>query len=48
MCHLTPWQISAFDYVVVNAQNELAKAVNTIVAIITAEHHKTNLRELDL
>jgi len=41
-------KISAFDYVVVNAQNELTKAVNTIVAIIIAEHHKTNMHDLNL
>ena len=40
-------KISVFDYVVVNAQNELAKAVDTIVAIITAEHHKTKKHKLD-
>ena len=40
-------KISVFDYVVVNAQNKLSKAVETIVAIITAEHHKTNMHKLD-
>ena len=41
-------KVSVFDYVVVNAQNELTRAVETIVAIITAEHHKTQKHELDL
>jgi guanylate kinase len=41
-------KISVFDYVVVNEQNELAKAVDTIVSIITAEHHKTKKHTLDL
>ena len=40
-------KISVFDYVVVNAQNKLSKAVETIVAIITAEHHKTKMHKLD-
>jgi guanylate kinase len=40
-------KISVFDYIVVNAQNELTKAVDTIVAIITAEHHKTEKHDLD-
>jgi len=37
-----------FDYVVVNAQNELDKAVDTILAIITAEHHRVNPRKVTL
>lgn len=41
-------KISVFDYIVVNAQNELSEAVETIVAIITAEHHRTNKHEIDL
>ena len=40
-------KISVFDYVVVNAQNELSKAVEIIIAIMTAEHHKTNMHKLD-
>lgn len=40
-------KISVFDYIVVNSQNKLSKAVETITAIITAEHHKTNMHKLD-
>jgi len=37
-----------FDYIVVNEQNKLSKTVEIIEAIITAEHHKTNRREINL
>ena len=37
-----------FDYIVVNAQNELSKTVEIIEAIITAEHHKTHKHEINL
>ena len=36
-----------FDYIVVNAQNELSKTVEIIEAIITAEHHKTHKHEIN-
>lgn len=35
-----------FDYVVVNAHDQLEKAVDNIVAIITAEHHRVNSRNI--
>ena len=37
-----------FDYLVVNAQNQLAKTVKTIEAIIIAEHHKPDSRKIEL
>jgi guanylate kinase len=40
--------ISKFDYVVVNAQNKLKETVDTIEAIITAEHHRTNKAPIDV
>ena len=41
-------KVNIFDYIVVNAQNKLTKTVNIIEAIITAEHHKTENRAIDL
>jgi len=40
--------LSAFDYVVVNAQDQLDKAVDTIQAIIEAEHHRVVPRKVSL
>ena len=40
--------ISNFDYVVVNAQNKLKETVDTIEAIIIAEHHRTNKIPIDV
>jgi guanylate kinase len=40
--------ISKFDYVVVNAQNKLKDTVDTIEAIIIAEHHRTNKTPIDV
>ncbi len=37
-----------FDYFVVNADGELDQAVDTIMAIITAEHHRTRPRRIEL
>lgn len=37
-----------FDYVVVNADSHLAETVNTVIAIIDAEHHRVNPRKVDL
>ncbi len=37
-----------FDYIVVNAQNQLQKTINTIEAIITAEHQKSKPRKISL
>ena len=41
-------KVFIFDYIVVNAQNKLSKTVEIIEAIITAEHHKTRKREINL
>jgi guanylate kinase len=37
-----------FDYIVVNAQNQLQKTINTIEAIITAEHQKSKPQKISL
>jgi guanylate kinase len=37
-----------FDYVVVNAQDRLQEAVDTIAAIINAEHHRVHPRKVTL
>jgi guanylate kinase len=37
-----------FDYVVVNADGHLEEAVNMVVAIIQAEHHRVNQRKVNL
>ena len=37
--------LGRFDYVVVNADDRLEEAVNTIVAIIDAEHHRVHPRK---
>ncbi len=37
-----------FDYVVVNADGHLEEAVDTVVAIIRAEHHRVNHRKVSL
>lgn len=39
---------SAFDYVVVNAQNKLSETVDIIEAIMTAEHHKTKKQPIKI
>jgi guanylate kinase len=41
-------KIDLFDYVVVNADGELDAAVDTIEAIIRAEHHRTRPRQVRL
>ncbi|MBN1537529.1 MAG: guanylate kinase [Anaerolineales bacterium] len=41
-------RVTEFDYVVVNAHGELDQAVDTILAIITAEHHRVNPRKVTL
>lgn len=41
-------QIGLFDYVVVNAQGQLDRAVDTIQAIICAEHHRLHPRQVSL
>ncbi len=41
-------QLPNFDYVVVNAQHRLDEAVDTIVDIINAEHHRVHPRRICL
>ncbi len=41
-------RLEAFDYVVVNHDNQLDETVDIIRAIITAEHHKTKPRKVVL
>lgn len=41
-------RIQEFDYVVVNAHGQLDAAVDTVVAIIKAEHHRVNPRQVTL
>ena len=41
-------QITRFDYVVVNRENRLDETVDTIRAIIVAEHHRVRQRKVDL
>lgn len=41
-------RIHEFDYVVVNHQDQLDEAVDTIVAIIRAEHHRVQPRKVAL
>lgn len=40
--------LNIFDYMVVNRHNQLEEAVDTIVNIMDAEHHRTNPRKLNL
>ncbi len=37
-----------FDYIVINADNQLDEAVDDIIAIITAEHHRVEHRKVSL
>jgi guanylate kinase len=37
-----------FDYVIVNADGHLDKTIDTVVAIIQAEHHRVNPRKVSL
>jgi guanylate kinase len=41
-------KIDLFDYYVLNAENKLEEAVDTIIAIIHAEHHRVNPRQVNL
>jgi guanylate kinase len=41
-------RIAEFDYVVVNRDNELDETVDTIMAIINAEHHRVSPRRVQL
>ncbi len=40
--------VDSFDYVVVNSDGQLAAAVDTIEAVITAEHHRTKHRTVSI
>jgi guanylate kinase len=40
--------IGSFDYVVINRENHLDEAVDTIVSIIVAEHHRVKQRKVTL
>jgi guanylate kinase len=37
-----------FDYVIVNADGHLAETIDTVVAILQAEHHRVNPRKVSL
>lgn len=39
---------SEFDYIVINSEDKLNEAVDTIQSIIEAEHHRTNPRKVTL
>jgi guanylate kinase len=39
-------RIGAFDYVVVNGENQLCKAADDVLNIIAAEHHRVNHRKI--
>ncbi len=41
-------RVEAFDYVVVNREDRLDEAVDTIAAIIVAEHHRVHHRRITL
>jgi guanylate kinase len=41
-------KVEAFDYLVVNSESQLDKAVDTIQAIISAEHHRVVQRKVSL
>ena len=41
-------RVEAFDYVIVNHDNRLDETVDTVHAIIEAEHHRVNHREVTL
>ena len=41
-------RVDEFDYIVVNRDDQLDKAVDIIAAIIQAEHHRTHPRKVTL
>jgi guanylate kinase len=41
-------RLDEFDYVVVNADDRLDETVDTILAIIRAEHHRVRPRKVSL
>lgn len=46
--HQEMTHIKAFDYVVINHENHLDETVDTIIAIIEAEHHRVKPRKVTL
>jgi guanylate kinase len=40
--------LEVFDYIVLNADSQVEKAVDTILAIIEAEHHRVDPRRVEL
>ncbi|MCU0484595.1 MAG: guanylate kinase [Anaerolineales bacterium] len=47
-CRMELKRIEKFDYIVPNHANRLSETVDTILAIIHAEHHRVNPRKVDL
>jgi guanylate kinase len=41
-------RVAEFDYVIVNAEGHLHETMDTVVAIIQAEHHRVNPRKVNL
>jgi guanylate kinase len=41
-------RVEAFDYVIINHENKLDETVDTVLAIIDAEHHRVKHREVNL
>lgn len=41
-------QVDEFDYIIANRENNLDETVDTILAIIRAEHHRVHPRKVDL
>jgi guanylate kinase len=41
-------RVEAFDYVIINHDNKLDETVDTVLAIIDAEHHRVKHREVTL
>ncbi len=41
-------RVEDFDYVIVNSEDRLDEAVDTILAIIRAEHHRVHPRKVSL
>ena len=41
-------RVEEFDYVILNHEDRLEEAVDTILAIIRAEHHRVHPRKVSL
>lgn len=41
-------RLNEYDYLVINRENRLQEAVNSVLAIIEAEHHRVNPRRVDI